>query len=407
MKKVRLIITLFMCFAISSLSAMGQGYKSGFIITLDDDTVYGQIQDVNEREKALKCNFRADGQEVEYSPGEIKAYGFSEGNLYESHTITIKDDEKSLFLLCLVKGRANLYFFIDTDFEDYYFAQKGEPTLREIYVVDESFEEWDYEKSKNSIGTLTIMFNDCPDPKRKLTAASFHPNRIEDLFIDYNRCYGEGSISKAKKRKELKLIKGVEVGYSLSKLTFKSPYNFKTDDGFKSNQLNFGAVVGLGFPETRFSLLSGVYYGKYTWEATQFDLRKATSFNYTEYAFNFSYIKVPLAVKFIITRRKINPFIKAGGFMDFWISKETKQTLLRFMDPDYESSSKIEDFMDEPVEEELWTGEQGYLAGAGVEYKINEKMVIYFEVLYEGGNGVLKKTLSNTGTINFQIGFTF
>lgn len=407
MKEVRFFIMLFTCSVFSVLITTGQGYKTGYIITLDNDTVYGQIQDVVEREKALKCNFRTDGQEVEYSPGEIKAYRFSEGNLYESHTVTIKEDENILFLLCLVKGRASLYYFIDTDFEDYYFAQKGEPMLREIYVVDESFEEWDYEKSKNSIGTLTIMFNDCPDPKRKLTAASFHPNRIEDLFIDYNLCYGEGSVSKAKKRKELKLIKGVEVGYSLSRLAFKSPYNFKTDDGFRSNWMNFGAAVGLDFPEMRFSLLSGVYYGKYNWEATQFDLRKAISFNYTEYAFNFSYIKVPLAVKFIITRRKINPYIKAGGFMDFWISKETKQTLLRFMDPDYKSSSEIEDFMDSPVEEELWTGEQGYLAGAGVEYKINEKMVVYFEGLYEGGNGILKQTLSNTSTITFQIGFTF
>jgi len=385
----------------------GQGYKAGYIITQDNDTVYGQIQDVNERAKALTCTFRTEGKKVEYSPDEIKAYRFSEGNLFESHTVTINEEEKSLFLLCLVKGRASLYYFVDTDFEDYYFAQKGEPILREIQVMDESFEDWDYEKSKNSIGTLTIIFNDCPDPERKLTAASFHPNRIDDLFIDYNRCYGERSVYKAKKRVELKLIKGVEIGYSLSKLNFKSPYNFKTDDGFKSRQLNFGAVVGLGFPETRFSLLSGVYYGKYTWEATQFDLRKATSFEYYEYAINFSYIKVPLAIKFIITRGKINPFIKAGGFMDFWISKETEQTILRFMDPDYKSSSKMKDLNYENVEEELWTGEQGYLAGAGVEYKINEKMVICFEGLYEGGNGILKKTLSNTGTINFQIGFTF
>jgi len=280
--------------------------------------------------------------------------------------------------------------------------------MKEIQVANESFEQWDYEKSKNSIGTLTIMFNDCQAPQRKLNASTFHPNRIQGFFIDYNNYYAGTKTSVVGKReKGISLIKGVEVGYSYSELKWKSPYNFKSDNGFIGYNLNFGAVIGVNLTQTRISLLSGVYYGNYTWEGTQFDTRESTSYDYYEYAFSFGYINIPLAVKFNITRGKISPFIKAGGFMDIWISSEAEQTRLIYMDPDYKSTSTIETFLDEPVKEAIATSDQGFLAGVGVEYKLNEKMIVYFESLYEGGNGILKKTYSTTGTFKFKLGFSF
>ena len=103
MKNIRFFSAIILCFALGLSISFGQvSFKSGFVIKQNNDTIYGEIQDLNEREKALKCVFKSNGEENEFSPGDIKGYKITDGNLYESHLVTIDDEERTIFLLALV-----------------------------------------------------------------------------------------------------------------------------------------------------------------------------------------------------------------------------------------------------------------------------------------------------------------
>lgn len=100
-------------------------YKSGYYITLSGDTVRGLIDFRGDMYNAKSCVFKASEKSdaKEFLPGEIKAYRFNNGRLYESLPSAEPVRKDSLYFYeCLIRGEISV-FFLRAPNRDYYLVQ--------------------------------------------------------------------------------------------------------------------------------------------------------------------------------------------------------------------------------------------------------------------------------------------
>jgi hypothetical protein len=98
--------------------------RSGYVITPDNDTLYGKI-DYNVIQKSKKvCRFTNDTGTNEYTPQQIKGFFFDRDKYYTSRIVNDK------FLQVLVTGELSLY----KDGAVYYLEKKGNEVLKLAYT---------------------------------------------------------------------------------------------------------------------------------------------------------------------------------------------------------------------------------------------------------------------------------
>ena len=122
------ILLLFL--TVTSYAVAQTHYRSGYIITNDNDTIVGLIDYRTEAMLAKGCSFKvnASSNEQIFLPGQIVGFRFTdEGKFFVTREITIKDDNRTVFLEFLVQGIMNLYFYHDrqTDLAYYFFEDEN------------------------------------------------------------------------------------------------------------------------------------------------------------------------------------------------------------------------------------------------------------------------------------------
>ena len=112
LKTVRYIVVLL--FLIPSLQLLAQSnIREGYVITLQGDTLYGEIDFRTSTMNMKRCVFRQKGETTfkTYLPGEISGYRFiSNGIYYVSKEVETEDEgKKVLFVEYVLHGNMNLY----------------------------------------------------------------------------------------------------------------------------------------------------------------------------------------------------------------------------------------------------------------------------------------------------------
>lgn len=74
-------------------------FKSGYIIDLKGDTIFGEIDYRGDKYMGYKCRFVKDGVFQEYLAGEIYAFRFNDSKFFISKNV----DDKIYFLEYLIK----------------------------------------------------------------------------------------------------------------------------------------------------------------------------------------------------------------------------------------------------------------------------------------------------------------
>jgi len=109
------MLLLLLCLPMTRLFSQ-KDFAPGFIISLQNDTVRGLINQKNIVTSSHSCFFKTspDSPETKYSAGEIRQYGLYKGKLYVSKTVPEHGDSSAVFLEYLVDGIADLYFYRGT-----------------------------------------------------------------------------------------------------------------------------------------------------------------------------------------------------------------------------------------------------------------------------------------------------
>lgn len=165
MKKHFTIILVFLSIAFYS---NGQAeLKNGYILLLNGDTIYGQINNQNYYSNSIECEFKKNNTDsiITFSPNQIKGYRFLDGKYYRSMTIPTNKSTENVFLEYLLNGQLSMFFRQDQDGVNHYFISKDTMPLTELLYTKEIVEidgkTYLHEK-KEANGVLSYYMSDCP-----------------------------------------------------------------------------------------------------------------------------------------------------------------------------------------------------------------------------------------------------
>ena len=359
-------------FIIPIISIYAQSnYKEGYVITLENDTIYGWIDFRTDHINSVQCKFKERITESEkvYHPGEIDAYRFvNEGKYYVSRTVEIDSIEKKVFLEYLVQGMMNLYYLPDGN--GYYFFENKDGSLAAITKKpDEIMDNSKLKVDNRYKGMLSYIFRDCPPLSVESSDAGFDRKSMIVYTKSYHdqMCYsGEKCIifENDYKKKFTKFDFSFFSGFELNDIKLLKLYDINLPE-----MRSFSPVIGIGLNISSPRLVKSL---SFIVDVTLSKIAGACDFkqSYMTYSqYNFSAIKFNMGggLEYIYHKGKIRPAINAGIYnSNFFNLKSTIKT-----------NSEIRENLILPPKFST-----GIKAGLGVDYQLKNNKYIVVRILY-------------------------
>ncbi len=220
--------------AFSEAALCQTGFKPGYIITLSNDTVAGEILYSSNQKNHKVCTFISKGstEKKEYSPSELAAYRFDDGKYYISKRVPVYRDTMLLFTEFILQGRASLYYVTINGNNHYYIeTSEGLLELTESVITDNT-------KTKiirsRIAGRLRASLSDCPEIMPEIDNVEMNHKSLIKLGQDYHRltCDDGDCIVFERTVKPVIFSFGIHAGYSNSYLNFGKELCDKGADGF-------------------------------------------------------------------------------------------------------------------------------------------------------------------------------
>lgn len=320
MKRHLLRLLCFCTFCLSMITMQAQrNFRPGYIITLQQDTIYGEIDYRTDNMNELHCVFRADStlQEVTYNPFEIWGYRFmTDGKMYVSKDVTLVKGETSraVFLEYLVKGIKSLYY-MDTAMNPTYFIEYGDVLVKvDAPRLAEKVVNFQFKGEKDRyIPILHYVFNDCPTLKSKIDRTLFNHKSLIELTKKYhyamctnNEACVEFVTIEDKNKVQIRLMP--YAGVVQYKLVDIGP-----DIRFRQSDVTYLFGVNMAISSRRWmSSISGII-------DVSFSQLKATD---GTYSYSGTFYSPQLGVRYTYPKGRMCPFIGAGGDFNILISPE-------------------------------------------------------------------------------------
>jgi len=383
MKKIKLAILL--TFAFSKLIFSQSDFRKGFVITQDNDTLYGLVNYRESIKKYKVCEFKvSEDQEVKnYFPEDIKAYRFINDKYFVTKEITLENNVKEkVFFEVLVQGKVTLYkylesFFIEKDGGEY-IKLTNERVL--VTIGDAEY----YKNSNKYIGVLSyLLLSDCKQLKKKINSLEYKERGLTELIQSYNACMEGSSISFKENKSWLKTEFGLVAGINSSKISFKSKdpnQEFITKDFDRSNNIMPGLFIDFYSPRVneRIAFHTGLFYLHSTYISYS-EITKVSSLERNDVKIDLKQLKIPFGVKYTFPEKKFTPFFDLGA--SYTNNLEASSWRIR----EVQRYNIIDTFEGEALD--MRESQYGLWGGIGVKRSIIKKWAVFVELRYEYSSG--------------------
>jgi len=334
--------TLFTGIFLSLISAFtgiyGQSnFRPGFIIDTNNQTIQGEIKDGGDVGNSSICLFRSDETSDirEYLPGSIYGYGFTDSKYYISKHINLDDADQLVFLECLVKGSASLYYFRNKKSELYFIEKEGGQLLaltndaKEVMVNGSKTKVY----TRKYIGLLKAIFSDCFDIQSSIDNVKLTHKSLKSITCEYNECAGKGSACMIyDNSSRFRLRVGPLIGFSSNQLSLKGQGQYAAFDFSTSNDPVFGILLDLSFSRLgdKLSFQLGTEFGNNDFNAyyEEDDPIDPFTTNYYDVYMEGLSMKLFTGAKYNFTSGRVKPNL-GGGLMfnkylqsEFWYDLE-------------------------------------------------------------------------------------
>lgn len=369
-------------------------YKKGYIITNDNDTVYGKINDWGGRHNSKVCLFKANNKQkvVRYYPKDIKAYRMDGDKYYASKKFVIKDQSLHVFLEVLIKGEVNLYYGLQGKGNAYYIEKDSTffgLSNDELMLTYDPYGNVAFEygtkylfQSKAYKDSLRSLFKESKDIQSRVEYLKYDKKSLMTITKDYlsEVCKESNCITYEKDLKMYKPTMGVFAGVRMNQFTFmpgeSNYYQFTGfNETFQSTPLGVFLNVPLHVFSDKMSLqVEGIY-----------DHRKHVqkTFNsslYTGAPIDMSYqtIGLPLMLKYDVLRGKLTPTLAIGKELSYVFESQV-------------SRSGRTDLRIHQAQK------GGWLAEAGVNYRLARRFKVFANLRYQyNENLIVEEEYANT-----------
>jgi hypothetical protein len=336
-------ITALIVFSALFISVSGQkGYRSGYIIRNNLDTIKGMIKLASNNQNSTNCHFIRENEQkpVDYSPADIRGYRIENSKFYISKDVIIDSVPKRVFLEYLVKGIADLYYYKESDREYYFIEKEGRIyalTNKEIIVnvmdtanfLKSRYHERTYlVNSEKYKGMLRYLFQDSPPTLQMIPNTPFYYKSLINITKDYhnNVCKSYKCIDytiAVKSNFSIEPYAGIIFSRMSISTSRDYKYNLRPTFGFN---LRIGSSKGFSM----WSFLLGMSYSNDNFRG-DYDLNL---WDYPRtYAINTSYsiLRIPFGVERYFTKNKIQPFAGLCIANVFLLNKSYDLTRINFL----------------------------------------------------------------------------
>lgn len=308
-----LLITL-----IHSLLVFSQSrFRDGYIITLESDTLKGQLEVRDNDKNYQSCLFKSGKGIREYFPDQIQGFAYKNGKFFSSKIIG------GTFVEVLVTGELDLYKYADNYYmkkAHYFFALNTSRTLTVIENVE------GYQQDHTWRGIISFLIVDClPDPLGIVTKLVLEDKSLVNLTIRYHQCKGSDYVVYNKKP-WTEIHAGPGIGLVTSTIQIErrpGEYTYLASK-YSSVDLNTGLSVSLVLPRIteRVMVQGGIYFSN----PSYFSLVETheTDTEYHETYLRFITVSLPLFLRYNIPIQQSGLFIGGGFNYNYLLSAKAR-----------------------------------------------------------------------------------
>ncbi len=285
-------------------------YTKGFIVTTANDTLRGEIREVDNQ--LVKFRAGATSPERDYNPSQLSAYE-TDGTPRIAGRLTEQGKDTTLFMIEQVKGYVRLYRLVKPDNRLISALQLPNGQLLPL-------------RGTLALRTLTTVLTECKTARfqQLLNPQSFYNSSLyyERIVRAYNDCVSPQQSVKRKRKKlgfEAGLLGGVAANSWLYQAT-ESRFNpYWNPNGVYSTQTTFVGGLFYTLAPTRKLALSveGIfshYKGSRTVSIN--DPLNPSNLAARVYTFAERYISVPITLRYTLIEKPIRFYVKAGGLVN-------------------------------------------------------------------------------------------
>jgi len=310
--------SLLLFWSVLSTFAFAQhDFRPGYVITLDSDTISGEVEYRLSSRNYQSCNFRQNGNLLEYNATQIKGYGFLNDRAYKSGVVD------RAFVEVLVSGGLSLYrhgdiFFMEKDNSE---LHKFETTTKEKTVNGKVSVGEDVRWK----GVVSYLTNDCLQDQNQIARLRINELMLTRLVVDYNECRKTPFHAYKADKPWIKFDFGVFLGVHMSGLNVRAP-SFYTylKKRYDSTDPFAAAVVAISSPRAfdRFALQTGIefskseYSGLIHWKVVP--RRNDKTF------VSLNAVSIPLALRYEIPLNHYSVQVYGGIKADFYLNSEAR-----------------------------------------------------------------------------------
>lgn len=304
-------------FVISSSFAQSN-FRDGYIITLENDTISGQVEYRSTLKNHESCLFKNGTEEVEYVPFQILGYGFDGDKAFISQV------RERFFVEILVLGELSLY----KSPEKYHLEKNGVISDLESIKnrVGEGGKVGTVEDNKWR-GILGYLISDCLKNSSTLaSSARFDDKSIGDLVVKYNNCKGSEYTEYGADKPWTEVKLGAMIGLVRSGISVtREPLAFTyLADSYSSVDPSFGFLLSVSSPRVseRLSVQTEIHFIKSSFE--ELVVLDDLFLNYHDTFIELTTLSIPFSIKYILPKEKFDFYAEGGVIYDYHLKAETR-----------------------------------------------------------------------------------
>lgn len=397
---IKLFLILFVFSGIPAIIQAQINLRPGYIISNENDSIYGFIDFRTSDRNARQCVFKnpLTGETKTYHPGDIYAYRFTDdGRFYVTRTVTINEQPQTLFLEYIIQGIISLYYYRGD--EPIYFFETEDGRMIQVSEKEEMIHKESgalaVKKDMKYIGVLNYLFSESDKAKKKMKNTSFNRDYFAELTKDYHYevCETGEECIEFEAKKDSRYI-----NIKFSARTGVKIMTFDVSPVYKAKMKSAAPFVGVDadFSIPRLTRIFSVHVGV---DASKFfaeKLKDISQSRFSKFVAESFLLDAKIGLRIKPFRGKIVPFLEGGFCNQFLIDRSIRTETEMFeisgigtSEHDYNSI--------------VPTSLRGYYVNAGLELKLNKTHTLSIMGGYYKGtdNAFYMETWSG------GVGFTF
>lgn len=314
--KILFVIIFFV--AIAKVSFSQSDLRLGYIITLENDTINGQLDYRSNLNNYKSCVFIGEQEGRKYYPHEIKGFGYYNDKFFASQII------EGSFVEALVIGDISLYKSKDK------YHLKKDTSIYDLESIHEKvrIDGKLYLRENNTWrGITSYLIGDCINNTNSVVSnIDLNEKSLTRLIVKYNQCKDSEFKEYKVKKPWLKYDFGATVGLSRSEIRItKFSEKSYMDDLYSSIDPSLGVLFGFSSPriKEKIAFQGEIHYIKSSYSSLVV-INNVSSTEYHDTYIDLRTLSMPLSLKYSFPEKKYGLYLQGGINYDYHLSSSSK-----------------------------------------------------------------------------------